>query len=351
MASTLNVITAAAFAFVTLVPSQRGAGTGLPGVSGADVLTGRVSDADGHPVPGAFVSALFPAASGRRFSSQPKEFATLTGQLGEFRLEGLGSREFYVVAIPRGFVPPTVDGLGSAITYYPSALTTDESKVLRLTPSRLTHLDIVLRSARLSAVSGRVLTSNGELVRGGKLALDHLDGLYGFDSRAVDIRSDGTFGIPSLPPGSYFLQYREAGSPTGPLLDWKVSRAKVRVTDRDVTDVQVVPVTMVRVTGRIMTSPEDRSALDPSRVKIWALPIDSDDNPGPQVIGNVRPDWSFQLYTWPGIGRVRVEIRTIDPPPLKVAAVRLNGVDVMNKDITFTQDQHLAGLEVELIRR
>jgi len=244
MASTLNVITAAAFAFVTLVPSQRGAGTGLPGVSGADVLTGRVSDADGHPVPGAFVSALFPAASGRRFSSEPTEFATLTGQLGEFRLEGLGSREFYVIAIPRGAVPPPVDGRGSAITYYPSALTIDEAKVLRLTPARLTHLDIVLRPARLSAVSGRVLTSNGELVRGG-----------------------------------------------------------------------------------------------------------THDNPGPQVIGNVRPDWTFQFYTWPGIGRVRVEIRTIDPPPLKVAAVRLNGVDVMNKDITFTQDQHLDGLEVALIRR
>jgi len=130
-----------------------------------------------------------------------------------------------------------------------------------------------------------------------------------------------------------------------------VSRAKVRVTDRDVTDVQVVPVTIVRVTGHIMTSLEDRPALDPSRVVVAAWSIDSDDNPGPQVIGNVRPDWTFQFYTWPGIGRVRVEIRTIDPPPLKVAAVRLNGVDVMNKDITFTQDQHLDGLEVALIRR
>jgi len=351
MTSTLTVITAVTFAFVTLLPSQRGAGTGLPAVSGADVLTGRVSDADGHPVPGTFVSALFPAASGRRFSSEPTEFATLAGQLGEFRLEGLGSREFYVVAIPRGTVPPAVDGLGSAITYYPSALTTDEAKVLRLTPARSTHLDIVLRPARLSAVSGRVKTSNGELVRGGKLELDHLDGLYGFDSRAVDIRSDGTFGIPSLPPGSYFLQYSEAVSPTGPPFDWKVSRAKVRVTDRDVTDVPVVPVTMVRVTGRIMTSPEDRSALDPSRVHVAAWSIDSDDNPGPQVIGNVRSDWTFQFYTWPGIGRVRVEIRTTSPPPLRVAAVRLNGVDVMNKDITFRQDQHLTGLEVELIRR
>jgi hypothetical protein len=331
-------------------PSQRG-GTGLPSVPGSDVLTGRVIDADGHPVTGTFVSALFPAYPGRRFSSEPKKFATLTGQAGEFRLEGLGTREFCVVAIPRGAAAPAVDGLGSAITYYPSALTADEAKVLRLTPMRLTHLDIVLRSARLSAVSGRVLASNGEFVRGGTLDLDHLDGLYEFDSRAVDIRSDGTFGIPSLPPGSYFLQYREAVSPTGPPFDWKVSRAKVRVMDRDVTNVEVRPVTMVQVTGRVMIAPEDRSALDPSRVRVAAWPVDSDDNPGPQAVGNVRPDWTFQFYTWPGIGRVRVDIRTTDPPPLKVAAVRLNGADAMNKDITFIQDQHLTGLEVVLIRR
>jgi hypothetical protein len=351
MTSALNVITAVTLAFATLLPSQRGAGTGLPAVPGADVLTGRVVDADGHPVPGTFVSALFPATSGRRFSSVPKEFATLTGQAGEFRLEGLGSREFYLVAIPRGAALPTIDRLGSAITYYPSALTADEGKILRLTPARLTHLDIVLRSARLSAVSGRVLTSVGESARGGKLELDHLDGLYGFDSRTVDIGPDGTFGIPSLPPGSYFLQYREGGSPTGPPFDWKVSRAKLRVTDREVTNVQVLPVTMVRVTGRVTTAPEDRSALDPSRVRVAAWFIDSDDNPGPQAVGNVRPDWTFQFYTWPGIGRVRVDIRTTDPPPLKVGAVRLNRVDVMNKDITFIQDQHLTGLEIELIRR
>jgi hypothetical protein len=121
--------------------------------------------------------------------------------------------------------------------------------------------------------------------------------------------------------------------------------------DRDVTNVQVMPVTMVRVTGRVMTSPEDRSALAPSLVRVAAWSIDSDDNPGPQAVGNVRPDWTFEFYTWPGIGRVRVEIRTTFPPPLKVAAVRLNGVDVTNKDITFVQDQHLAGLEVELVRR
>jgi hypothetical protein len=131
-------------------------------------------------------------------------------------LEGLGSREFYVVAIPRGTATQAVDRMGSAITYYPSALTTDEAKTLRLTPARPTRLDIVLRSGRISAVSGRVLTANGEFVPGGKMEVDHLDGLYGFDSRVADIRPDGTFEIPALPSGSYFLQYREAGSTAGP---------------------------------------------------------------------------------------------------------------------------------------
>ena len=89
----------------------------------------------------------------------------------------------------------------------------------------------------------------------------------------------------------------------------------------------------------------------PLRVVVAAWSVDSDDNPGPQVPGNVGPDLTFQFFTWPGIGRVRVDLWNAFPAPLVVTSVRLNGVDVMNKDITFVKDRHLAGLEVELTRR
>lgn len=334
--------------------AQRGAGASavLPSVPGADVLTGRVTDAAGRPVPGTFVSALFPASQGRRYSSEPTTHATLTDERGEFQLKP-GERQFYLIAIPQGTAADSVNRMGSAITFYPSALVLGEAKALRMTPARLTRAEIVLRPARLWAVSGRVLTSTGQLVRGGKLELDHLDGLYSFNSRVVDIGSDGTFGLPALPPGSYFLQYREAGSVTGNPSEWKMSRAKVRVIDRDVADVQVMPVTMVRVTGRLIISPEDRSLLAAPRfrVSVEAWSVDSDDNPGPQVPGTVGPDLTFQFFTWPGIGRVRVALWNAFLAPLVVTAVRLNGKDVMNTDITFVQDQHPSGLEVELKRR
>lgn len=331
---------------------QRGAGANVvaPVPPRAGVIAGRVIDAVGHPVPGTYVSALFPAGRDRRFSNESTEHGTITDERGEFRLEALGSRDFYLVAIPHSTTADAARQTGSAITFYPSTLAPDEARTIRLTRLGQARVEIVLRSTRLSVVSGRVFASTGNLVGGGRLELDHLDGLYGFDSRVVNLAPNGTFQVPGLPPGSYFLQYREAGSATGAPYDWKVSRAKVRVVDRDVTDVQVLPVTMVRVTGRIVVSAEDRSAIAPSIIRVAAWPADSDDNPGPQSVGNVKPDWTFEFYTWPGVGRVRVDLRT-SSPAFAVSGVRLNGLDVLNKDVTFLQDQPLAGLEVELIRR
>jgi hypothetical protein len=212
-------------------------------------------------------------------------------------------------------------------------------------------IEIVLRSARLSVVSGQVLGAAGGPVRGGTLELAHLDGLHGYDTRTIDIRPDGTFEIPALQPGGFFLQHFEAGLPTGRPSDWKVSRATVRVADRDVVDVRVLPVSMVRVSGRVVIAPSEQPLLDPSRVRVEARPVNADDNPGPQVVGDAKPDWTFQFFTWPGIGRVQVTIRTSASAPLWTTVVRLNGQDVTGKEITFTPGQDLSGLEVELTRR
>jgi hypothetical protein len=157
--------------------------------------------------------------------------------------------------------------MGHATTFYPSALTLDEAKTIRLSPVKSpmpsAPIEIVLRSARLSVVSGQVLGAAGGPVRGGTLELAHLDGLHGYDTRTIDIRPDGTFEIPALQPGGYFLQHFEAGLPTGRPTDWKVSRATVRVADRDVVDVRVLPVSMVRVSGRVVVDPAQQPLLIP----------------------------------------------------------------------------------------
>jgi hypothetical protein len=304
----------------------------------------------GQPVPDTYVTALFPAGRDRRFSSEPNGHSTRTDRNGEFRLEFASSREMYLVAVPHDTRPGAGDRLGSAITFYPSALTSGDAKTIRPTTMGLMRAEIVLRPSPLWTISGRVSASGGALAQGGTLKLDHLDGLYTYESHTIDIRPDGTFQTQALPPGSYFLEYREVFSDIWPQA-WKASRAKVRLVDGNVTGVEVAPTTMVRVTGRVIVSATDRSAMSPSQVRVAAWPVDPEDNPGPQVVGNVRPDWTFEFFMWPGTGRVRVDLINSFPPPLVVSAIRLKGVDVMNKDVTFVQGQDPGELEVELIRR
>ena len=220
-------------------------GTSVQQSQSAAAVTGRVIDAAGRPVPGTFVSALFPTSrwtpggdpTVRRFSFEPTEFATVTDERGEFRLMR-NTRPFYLVAIPRNrpTSPDTSNREGYATTYFPSALTPDAARLAFLVPGDPAPATIVLRPARLAVVSGRVVTAGGEPARGGTMELAHLDGLYGFDTRAIDVRADGTFEIRGLQPGGYFLQYRESGSAKDRTSEWKVSRARFRVADRDVDE-------------------------------------------------------------------------------------------------------------------
>jgi hypothetical protein len=48
---------------------------------------------------------------------------------------------------------------------------------------------------------------------------------------------------------------------------------------------------------------------------------------------------------------VQVTIRTSASAPLWTTVVRLNGADITDKDVTFTEGQDLSGLEVLLTRR
>ena len=347
-------LTAVASSFLILA-----GGTSLQESQSAAAVTGRVIDAAGRPVPGTFVSALFPTSrwgpggdpTARRFSSVPTEFATVTDERGEFRLMR-STRQFYLVAIPNNRLtsPDPSSREGHATTYFPSALTPDEARRVVFLPGDPAPVTIVLRASRVAVVSGRVQIASGGPAHGGTMELAHLDGLYGFDTRAVEVRPDGTFEIRALQPGGYFLQYRESGSAKDPPSEWKVSRARFRVVDRDLSDVRVEPVTMIRVTGRVIPRAMDTGLLTPPRMQIAAWSVD--ETPGPQSVGSPRADWTFEFFTWPCTARIRAMIQaSVGGSPWTVQAIRLDGADVMNRDVTFVQGKHVSGIEVELARR
>jgi len=328
---------------------SRPAGPGRAEKSG--VIVGRVLDTSGQPVSGSLVTLLQRRDSRglTRLSPVNVQLGSITNANGEFRLAQLAAGSYYVVAIPRAVprdraiaVDRDAYRFGHAITYYPAADRSSEAKAVAVSASAQTTADITLQPAHLAEISGTAIGSDGRPVRGGTLGLAHGDGLFGIDSVGIPVRPDGTFVAIGLPPGTYFLQLREGiRAPPRDVIP-RVSGATVKIYDGDVRHVRVLPIEMVKVTGRLILDPAQRS-LRPLDITVSGAPTDWNGNPGPQRPGTVREDLTFEFRTWPGKGYIRL---WVDSREWTTKSVRLNGVEV-DQDIDF-RGPGISGLEVEL---
>jgi len=160
------------------------------------------------------------------------------------------------------------------------------------------------------------------------------------------IRPDGSFVLPGLSPGTYFLQYRESHWPPPRGETPVLSQASVAIHETDVANVKVVPIHMVKATGRVIIDPMQRRDFAASECSVGATPADFDGNPGPAHPGRVRDDLTFEFASWPGPHYV-----FLDQARWRIKAIRLNGVDITDQPIDFKEGAPVSGIEVELARR
>jgi hypothetical protein len=312
-------------------------------------ITGRVTDPAGRGLGGVFVSLMRESdePGARRLRPVNVRLFSITNPQGEFRLEHLAPDNYCVVALPHNVPVDTQNRpnrSGYAITYYPNVIRADDAKSVLVTRSAGATATITLAPARLSVVSGSVTDSTGGPASAARLSIAHGDGLFGLDGMATSTRPDGTFTLAGLPPGIYFLHMREGAWPPPPNVIPKISVAAVTVSDRDVMDVRVQPLPMVHATGRVVIDPAVRSSLHTSAMRISAMPMDNQGNPGPQRPGTLRDDLTFEFRTWPGLGYVRV----FPESEWIIANIRLNGLDVTRTGVDFRAGRDVTGLEIEL---
>jgi hypothetical protein len=274
-------------------------------------------------VPNTFVTALQGANTwGRTFTFASAQLRAMTNERGEYRLDGLYAGEFVLIALPHN---PPVDAKGTPArsgfgnTFYPGVASFAEAKSVRVGPGITPTADITLLPAPIRTVSGVVIGSNGQPVPAARLLVAHGDGFFGLDTRALLSGVDGAFRAPGLQPGTYFFQFRESQWPPPRGVIPKLSQATVTITDADVTGIRVVPLEMVRGSGRLVVDPADRAALDVRTVRVGAFPDPVDGNPGPQRVEPTEDDLTFAFQTWPQPARIRV---VIDSPGWVVKAVR-----------------------------
>jgi hypothetical protein len=193
-----------------------------------------------------------------------------------------------------------------------------------------------------------VYTSAGAPASGGRLRISRGDGLFGVTGSAVELTGRGRFALAGVSPGTYFLHFSEG--PWPPPRDVAIpliSATTVIVGEGDAENIRVLPIRMVRGTGRVIVDPALRSQFRPGDFTVGATPVDFEGNPGPSRPGAVRDDLTFEFRAWPGVARVRVMPETRD---WFIKSVRRGGVDVTRSGIDF-RGEEISGLEIELVRR
>jgi len=212
------------------------------------VITGRVVDEDGDPVPNARVQVMVPVYSPKGRELQPNGNA-FTNDLGEYRLYGLEPRKYYLRADPQGEAMggPRARHVRDALvgSYYPGSPDQAGAAPVELVPGQqLNSVDFTLHMGHRVAVSGRVVVPTGAT----NLMITYSQYSKGMGTMVSFEPSDaaGHFTMRGLSPGDYILGARcnLAGEDYSAFLP-------VTVGSTDVKNLELHPAPPVEVAGRV----------------------------------------------------------------------------------------------------
>jgi hypothetical protein len=355
------------------------------GLPRGSVISGRVIDEFGDPVPDASVTAMRSTWSNGRRKLQPAGRAAQTNDLGQFRLFGLPPGEYYVSGSAQGGQMMQVEmalsmataGAGSATgsnpssgyasTYFPG--TTNGAEAQRITLNvghEAQNTDFALVPVRLAKVSGVVMNSEGRPAEGTMINAvpRNADASSPIFSMGNSARTDknGAFTISNVSPGDYILQTRsmpvmssgeggrtmiftmtnDGGGPSG---DAEVASVPLSISGEDVNNVVVVTSKGGTATGSV-TFEGGRKPEGSNPMRIMATPSDAE---GPPMLAGgtapVKADNTFELKGLAG-GRI-VRIANV-PAGWMLKAVKLNGQDITDGGTDFKAGEAVTGLEVVL---
>jgi beta-lactamase regulating signal transducer with metallopeptidase domain len=176
------------------------------------VISGRVVDENGDPVPDVYVYALRPSYSGgvRRFNSAGI-MSDSTNDLGEYRIFSLTPGRYYVRTQPglsslySAGPPATADRVYLEV-YYPNATGVETATRVEVRPgAEVGNVNLALRPARAARVRGRVVDgATGQAPARAFVSISSIGGASGTGSSA-QANTKGEFDLGGVLPGAYTI--------------------------------------------------------------------------------------------------------------------------------------------------
>jgi hypothetical protein len=348
------------------------------------VISGRIVDEFGDPVPDASVTAMRQTWSNgrRRLAPSPGRVAQ-TNDLGQYRIYGLPPGEYYVSATLRAGALEMMAGMeleimmggtagsgpsasapksGYSSTYYPGTPNAAEAQKITLAAGQETpSADFALVPVRLARVTGIVLSSDGKPLEGAGISVVPATRDIGIMMASSTTRSgkDGTFTLNSVPPGDYTLQARSMQVVTSTqgdnvMLfratamgggDSEFGSTPLAVAGEDVTNLLITTSKGGTATGIVTFDGGPKPSAN--AVRVTSMPIDFEGPMPGGAAASVKDDGSFELKGLTGSRLIRVNA----PPGWTLKSVKLNGTDITDTGAEFKTGEVTSGLEVELSNR
>ena len=310
------------------------------------VLSGRIVDADGEPVAGIEVMALYRESMNQR-SPQWSQMGSGVGtdDRGDFRIYGLAAGDYIVAAKPPSRLQQTDDRgpkVTTTLTYYPGTPTIDEAQRFSLEPSaEYSDLVFSLHEVRAISIRGHVLLPGGQVTESFAALVPvnaEGDGQMG-NERLAETRPDGTFTFSGVPAGNYRLTVRLLGAPG----EERVGELDITVGQDDLTDLVVPTFGPTVIRGRVIVD----ASVAPGPIGVGASQL----SPGIHMMGGEGTvassrDGTFELKVYHSPVKLHASVRS---PDWAQSSVRVKGRDV-SRGLSFESGQVIEGVEITLRR-
>lgn len=235
-------------------------------------LSGRVLDQDGDPIQRAHVNVLRRAYFQGQRRWMPMQ-GNMTDPGGEFKVANLQAGQYLVCAsVDAGMMmgmmgvsepPRPADGKpeeAPVMTCYPNVTNPDEAATVEVQPGRdMPGLDIRMQTARVFRVRGKVAAPDG----GGRIGVMLMPadraagvGMGMMNRNMAQVKSDGTFEMRNVRPGSYSLTLMRFEG-----MSQTLGRTPLQVGDQDVEGVVVTATPPITVSGTIRIEGETTTQL------------------------------------------------------------------------------------------
>jgi protocatechuate 3,4-dioxygenase beta subunit len=279
----------------------------------AAVITGKIVDSDGDPMPGVGVSATSTGSVAARRNSNNSGYGA-TNDLGEFRISDLRPGRYKITASPpRAPRPSDVKEKNNEknqpvylTTHYPGVLAEEQAAAVEIQAGAETRISFGMLTGKVFLISGTVTGIPGEGTMS-QLMLMLIGGRGSGDTSPQKVGEGGKFEFANILPGTYsarlILVTFDGGRPEMQML--RLGQP-IEVTDANVEGLRLQPEPPGLVRGKFRLDTTDQK-FDWGQLTVHLVTVEEQGGeialehiPGLVTNSVVNTDGTFEMKNVPG---------------------------------------------------